>query len=645
VSTRTITRPSARTRAPGTAASGRASLPEGAVSPCRGPESVEQLRTEVACTTVTAVAKAGFKSPAAAARRAGLSVEAVSRLVDGKALIGSFALGRLLRTCEAPALTVDRAVSMMRMLEVRPERLGLAIWNPPPLHLKPADLQITTRIDLAELLRVVVEKSGLSKVQLAKQVEISRSQLYNLINPNRCALPRYRSQLLAVLRTCSLVEDQIRFILVQWQRLDQARPERAKKAARKPRGPEVVHPAAAKEPGTGYFVGLRFTAETMTGYGELRTAWLDFRTTQLHLAQAMLQSHGIRSWPPPAAAAGSSNLGPDLLPSQTSSQRRAADLDQAGRSRTRRDPAARPRQPVSAFQIAGATCVLSGQGFRAWSVPSKTSAVGHRVTKPSVAPKADAPAHRPQSYSASGVRLLGHRRTRAAYRVLLATTATVALSSVLLQLSDVLSMTDIFGRMLVVTSVLIMASWVLSRAPQRRLVSVVPVNEVPARRPRSYLATPPGESNVPPAASAGTTQTLPQREPQRPFTSALFGAPRPIRPSMRTVVRCIPAVSELSGSALFKPLAELDEAAASMPKSPHTPPQAAGRADLPGPFGVGSAMPRPGGGRPSGEFTVKASVTALRYCIEGSERFPKMVAEVWFRTAADARRVGFLPLS
>jgi hypothetical protein len=56
-------------------------------------------------------------------------------------------------------------------------------------------------------------------------------------------------------------------------------------------------------------------------------------------------------------------------------------------------------------------------------------------------------------------------------------------------------------------------------------------------------------------------------------------------------------------------------------------------------------MPRPGGGRPSAEFTVKASVTALRFCTEDSSQFARMVAEVWFRSSADAERVGFRVLT
>jgi hypothetical protein len=65
----------------------------------------------------------------------------------------------------------------------------------------------------------------------------------------------------------------------------------------------------------------------------------------------------------------------------------------------------------------------------------------------------------------------------------------------------------------------------------------------------------------------------------------------------------------------------------------------------PGPFGPGSAMPLPGGGSPAPEFNVKASVTALRYCTQDNPQFDRIVAEVWFRTAGDAERVGFRVLS
>ncbi|UQS22244.1 hypothetical protein L1857_05110 [Amycolatopsis thermalba] len=119
-----------------------------------------------------------------------------------------------------------------------------------------------------------------------------------------------------------------------------------------------------------------------------------------------------------------------------------------------------------------------------------------------------------------------------------------------------------------------------------------------------------------------TTQVLPKRQPRR--SAHAFDPPQP---SMRTVERREPIRPEEGGrsGSLFEPT----------PRDSSVPP---------GPFGPGSAMPRPGGGKPSEEFTVKASVTALRYCTEDSPQYNRMVAEVWFRTADDAERVGFRPL-
>ncbi|OQO91000.1 hypothetical protein B1813_15990 [Saccharomonospora piscinae] len=129
------------------------------------------------------------------------------------------------------------------------------------------------------------------------------------------------------------------------------------------------------------------------------------------------------------------------------------------------------------------------------------------------------------------------------------------------------------------------------------------------------------------------TTLLPKRQPGRSAES--FDAPRPVEPSMRPVARRGQDSGGGHGGSLFEPS--------------DTPPpirsQAGEGALPPGPFGPGSAMPKPGGERPSEDFTVKASVTALRYCAEGSEQYPRMVAEVWFRTPADAERVGFRPLS
>jgi hypothetical protein len=152
-----------------------------------------------------------------------------------------------------------------------------------------------------------------------------------------------------------------------------------------------------------------------------------------------------------------------------------------------------------------------------------------------------------------------------------------------------------------------------------------------------------GELDVPPETPAEATQVLPKRQPREALRGG-FEAPQPIQPSMRTVERRETDHSGAHSGSLFEPSVQPNQAAQVAPEPPPAR-EAAGDAVPPGPFGPGSAMPRPGGGRPGDGFEVKASVTALRYCTDESAQFPKMVAEVWFRTAEDAERVGFRPLS
>ncbi|WP_037308326.1 sunset domain-containing protein [Amycolatopsis orientalis] len=147
-----------------------------------------------------------------------------------------------------------------------------------------------------------------------------------------------------------------------------------------------------------------------------------------------------------------------------------------------------------------------------------------------------------------------------------------------------------------------------------------------------------------PETPAEATQVLPKRTPRGTVRGG-FEPPQPIQPSMRAIERREPDLSGGQSGSLFEPAVQPGDA---MP-APEPPParQVAPVAESvpPGPFGPGSAMPRPGGGRPADDFAVKASVTALRYCTEDSPQFPKMVAEVWFRSATDAERVGFRPLA
>ncbi|OLZ56143.1 sunset domain-containing protein [Amycolatopsis keratiniphila] len=154
-----------------------------------------------------------------------------------------------------------------------------------------------------------------------------------------------------------------------------------------------------------------------------------------------------------------------------------------------------------------------------------------------------------------------------------------------------------------------------------------------------------GHLDSEPETPAEATQVLPKRTPRGAVRGG-FEPPQPIQPSMRAIERREPELSGGQSGSLFEPAVQPGDA---MP-APEPPPARQVSAPVaesvpPGPFGPGSAMPRPGGGRPADDFAVKASVTALRYCTEDSQQFPKMVAEVWFRTAADAERVGFRPLT
>jgi hypothetical protein len=151
-------------------------------------------------------------------------------------------------------------------------------------------------------------------------------------------------------------------------------------------------------------------------------------------------------------------------------------------------------------------------------------------------------------------------------------------------------------------------------------------------------------------APVESTQLLPRRQPRNSPRGG-FDAPQPIQPSMRSIERREPVQPDEGGrsGSLFEPAVRPSSggAHAAAEPAPAPPPARGHGADASvasGPFGPGSAMPLPGGGRPAEDFEVKASVTALRYCTEESPQFPRMVAEVWFRSAADAERVGFRPL-
>lgn len=154
------------------------------------------------------------------------------------------------------------------------------------------------------------------------------------------------------------------------------------------------------------------------------------------------------------------------------------------------------------------------------------------------------------------------------------------------------------------------------------------------------------EPKIPPGVTVHTEPSkLPKRVPSKPQSRAPFGV-MPSTDPTRTGSRPAPtaaaavAASEPTRS-LFEPIVPASDGA---PVPPPPNKLRDGNGGGRGPFGPGSAMPLPGGASPAPEFTIKASVAALRYCTPESPQFGRTVAEVWFRTAADAERVGFRPV-
>jgi hypothetical protein len=168
----------------------------------------------------------------------------------------------------------------------------------------------------------------------------------------------------------------------------------------------------------------------------------------------------------------------------------------------------------------------------------------------------------------------------------------------------------------------------------------LPANDLPRRVPQANRIT----SGVPVRVEpTPTANALPKRVPSKPRHQVPFGVmpgttPEPAAAAQMTAVD-EPAESPRS---LFEPIIPAIDEDTSTPPPPHRIRQGSGGGR--GPFGPGSAMPLAGGGSPSPEFTIKASVAALRYCTPESPQFGRTVAEVWFRTAADAERVGFRPV-
>jgi hypothetical protein len=166
-----------------------------------------------------------------------------------------------------------------------------------------------------------------------------------------------------------------------------------------------------------------------------------------------------------------------------------------------------------------------------------------------------------------------------------------------------------------------------------------PVGDLPRRVPQANRISSTAQSVA--VRVDPTPNALPKRVPGKPRHQVPFG----VMPGMTPEPEPVPAAAAEPvepARSLFEPIIPATDEGMSTPPPPHRLRQGSGGGR--GPFGPGSAMPLPGGASPSPEFTIKASVAALRYCTPESPQFGRTVAEVWFRTAADAERVGFRPV-
>lgn len=181
-------------------------------------------------------------------------------------------------------------------------------------------------------------------------------------------------------------------------------------------------------------------------------------------------------------------------------------------------------------------------------------------------------------------------------------------------------------------------------------VTEKPASDLPRRVPKQNRITPGVAVRVEPTPNA-----LPKRVPGKPRHQVPFGVqpsqtqePAPVAAASTATTATTATTAEAADEvpdtprSLFEPIVPAADEGTSTPPPPHRLRQESGGGR--GPFGPGSAMPLPGGASPSPEFTIKASVAALRYCTPESPQFGRTVAEVWFRTAADAERVGFRPV-
>jgi len=134
--------------------------------------------------------------------------------------------------------------------------------------------------------------------------------------------------------------------------------------------------------------------------------------------------------------------------------------------------------------------------------------------------------------------------------------------------------------------------------------------------------------------AAEPAPTAPVSGPSEDGTpSAAPTAPDPVAPEPGDVLP-----SNVSGEALFAPATP----AAGMPATTARPSPRPRSAEPLRDYGPGSAEPQPDGSAPGPEYTIKGEAGSMLFHRPDSPHYSRTTAEVWFRTATDARAAGFV---
>ncbi len=114
------------------------------------------------------------------------------------------------------------------------------------MALAPEELTLTTVDGFLAVLRLVLERSGLTAGQVAAKTSIARSSAYHLVSVSRTGLPVDPDQVLLFLTGCGLRMDQVDEVMRAWGRI--ALERRRRRAAGEVR-PEPALPRRGAEVG------------------------------------------------------------------------------------------------------------------------------------------------------------------------------------------------------------------------------------------------------------------------------------------------------------------------------------------------------------------------------------------------------------